>query len=136
MPAPLPLRPADAARAAAGGRAAALNALRGLAAHVCDDEGQRLLALAEDALNAIPETIAPTELPGDIGLAAQQTAERHLAACQEAYWQLEEGADVDVVDCPAVGPFDGCDTCIVREVLHAAWPILAEAAGLTDTASA
>jgi hypothetical protein len=26
------------------------------------------------------------------------------------------------------GPYDGCETCIVREVLHAAWPAMRELA--------
>lgn len=56
---------------------------------------------------------------------AQRAAETHLAACQEALWAEEEGTDVES---PALGPFCGCDTCIVREILHAAWPHLLELA--------
>ncbi len=38
-------------------------------------------------------------------------------ACAEA---LDEEED----DSPAWGPYCGCDTCVVREVLYAAWPIV------------
>jgi hypothetical protein len=65
----------------------------------------------------------------DFGYEAQKAAEAHLAACQEAYWELEDGEmSGEESDSPAVGPFCNCDTCIVREVLHAAWPFLLEAA--------
>lgn len=62
----------------------------------------------------------------DYGLEAQQAAEAHLAAIWE-YELADEGhPDVPIPDFAA--PFCGCDTCIVREVLHAAWPIIMEAA--------
>lgn len=48
--------------------------------------------------------------------AMQQAAELRLAACQEALYE-EEGAAT-----PSIAPFCGCDTCVVREVLDAAWP--------------
>lgn len=44
---------------------------------------------------------------------AQLAAETHLTLCVDA---LHDGAD----DSPAIRPFCGCDTCIVREVLFAA----------------
>ena len=65
----------------------------------------------------------------DYGMEAQQAAEKHLVACWEAMWCVEndeceiehpEGEHPN----PACGPFCGCDTCQVREVLHAAWPII------------
>jgi hypothetical protein len=56
---------------------------------------------------------------------AQKEAEKHLAACQEALWSEEETGRP--MDSPACAPFCGCDTCIVREVLWAAWEILEEA---------
>jgi hypothetical protein len=52
----------------------------------------------------------------------QRAAERHLAACEAALW------DENGVESPAIGPYCGCDTCTVREVLHAGWEAL-EAAG-------
>ena len=64
----------------------------------------------------------------DFGLEAQRAAEAHLAACQEALWDYESGEMQGEEDgSPASAPFCNCDTCIVREVLHAAWPIIVEA---------
>jgi hypothetical protein len=60
----------------------------------------------------------------DIGILAQRAAEKHLDACHEAMWAWEEGDDE--IESPASAPFCGCDTCIVREVLWAAWPIFQE----------
>jgi hypothetical protein len=60
----------------------------------------------------------------------QRAAEERLAACNERLWAEEEG-DVDVEHdgpYPAVAPYCGCDTCVVREVLDAAWPIMLRAA--------
>lgn len=65
-----------------------------------------------------------------MGVRAQQAAERHLAACQEALWAADQEPDVDKwPETPASAPFCGCDTCVVREVLYAAEPILEEANG-------
>jgi hypothetical protein len=47
----------------------------------------------------------------------QQIAEKHLAACNEALFAESE----DIPDSPSFGPYDGCDTCIVREVLMSVW---------------
>jgi len=52
---------------------------------------------------------------------AQRAAEARLFDCFEGLHDDEAGDS-------AVGPFCGCDTCIVREVLDAAWPWLFEAA--------
>jgi hypothetical protein len=49
----------------------------------------------------------------------------------EAKAQQAAEADLDDLPEPAeqpCGPFCGCDTCIVREVLDAAWPYLLELA--------
>lgn len=63
--------------------------------------------------------------------AAQRAGEERLAYCQA---QLYEDENPDP-PAPAPGegqepcaPFCGCDTCIVREVLDAAWPHLLELA--------
>jgi hypothetical protein len=57
---------------------------------------------------------------------AQAAAERRLAYCNAVMYADEDDADADVdVEFPdehAAGPYCGCDTCIVREVLDAAWP--------------
>jgi len=57
----------------------------------------------------------------DWGVLAQKAAEKHLAACNEALFAIEDGQEVES---PASAPFCGCDTCQVRETLYAAWPIL------------
>lgn len=59
----------------------------------------------------------------DWGMRMQDAAERHLAAVNDAYWREEEGEDVAS---PAFAPYDGCDTCVVREVLAGAWPVMVE----------
>lgn len=59
----------------------------------------------------------------DHGMAAQKAAEEHLDACWEAYWMEEVDGDEDVIS-PALAPFCGCQTCVVREVLYAAYPHL------------
>ena len=56
----------------------------------------------------------------DFGAEAQKAAEAHLAACQEAMFAMEEDVETEV-ESPASAPFCGCDTCVVREVLYAAW---------------
>lgn len=50
----------------------------------------------------------------------QRKAERHLDDCMEAMYALEEDPTANVSD-PAYGPFCGCDTCVVREVLSICW---------------
>lgn len=51
-------------------------------------------------------------------VAAQKAAEEHLAAC----WASLH--DEDVPEPETFSPFCGCQTCEVREVLHAAEPHL------------
>jgi hypothetical protein len=68
-------------------------------------------------LNAIDEHIA----------AAQKAAERRLAVGMAQVWGEEDDVVALELEPPAdpgelAGPFCGCDTCIVREVLDAAWP--------------
>lgn len=64
----------------------------------------------------------------DYGYAAQVAAEAHLDACEaseEAYEEaLMDGVDLDHIDTPASAPYCACQTCMVREVLYAAWPVL------------
>jgi hypothetical protein len=65
----------------------------------------------------------------DYGLEAQKAAELHLDACREAMEQWEEAGEIsEAVESPASAPFCGCQTCEIREVLYAAWPILLQAA--------
>lgn len=72
----------------------------------------------------------------DLEKAAQKAAEERLNAAYEQLWSEEDG-DVPREDSPewdAVGPFCGCETCIVREVLDAAWPYLKQLAAVVESA--
>ncbi len=60
----------------------------------------------------------------DAGLAAHDAAEQHLKACWEAFYAQEDCETDEVIASSAFGPFCGCDTCVVREVLAAAWPVI------------
>jgi len=64
--------------------------------------------------------------PDDIdwGMLAHRNASEHLAACMEALDREQGGEDVDS---PAIAPFCGCETCVVREVLYAGWGTIAQA---------
>lgn len=62
----------------------------------------------------------------DYGWLAQQAAEQHLDALNEAEERATDGEDVDWPDSAA--PYCGCQTCVIREVLHAAWPYLQQQA--------
>lgn len=53
--------------------------------------------------------------------ALQKLAEAHLDSCYEAMDGWDEGEDEDRAPSPAVGPFCGCTTCVVREVLTVAY---------------
>jgi len=60
---------------------------------------------------------------------AQSVAMAHLGACIEYEELMNETAleDFDKLpDNPAFGLWCGCDTCVVREVLHAAHPVFEE----------
>jgi hypothetical protein len=50
---------------------------------------------------------------------AQAVAEKHLEACYEALWWEETDGIGDAPESPAIAPFCGCTTCVVREVLFA-----------------
>lgn len=66
--------------------------------------------------------------------AAQKAAEERLNAAYERLWSEEDGEapHEDSPEWDEVGPFCGCDTCIVREVLDAAWPYLKELAAVVE----
>jgi hypothetical protein len=52
-------------------------------------------------------------------------AEKHLEQCFEALdYSEREDAYEDEVEDPSYGPFCGCSTCVVREVLLSALPAL------------
>jgi hypothetical protein len=60
---------------------------------------------------------------------AHKAAEEHLAACWQ--WmegeESEEGHEEPMVEPDQAGPFCGCQTCEIREILHAAEPHLRRA---------
>jgi hypothetical protein len=62
----------------------------------------------------------------DFYAAAHEVATKHIDACWAAFHASQEGDEE--VPSPASAPFDGCQTCETREVLHAAWPLLRLAA--------
>lgn len=65
----------------------------------------------------------------DVAERAQEAAEKHLAACNEALYDYDENGADATTESPSVAPYDGCDTCIVREVLYAAWTVIEEHVG-------
>jgi hypothetical protein len=62
----------------------------------------------------------------DHGHEAQKAAEAHLEALDECLFLEGQGDEPDWPE--SAGPYCGCQTCIVREALHAAWPHLRQAA--------
>jgi hypothetical protein len=66
----------------------------------------------------------------DLYLDVQRACEKHLAACFAALYaednMMDEPEPHDEVD--ILAPFCGCETCTVREVLHAARPYFARLA--------
>lgn len=58
----------------------------------------------------------------DFGVQAQQAAEEHIANCWS--WLRADETDESEGDSPAIGPFCGCTTCEVREILYASLPFL------------
>lgn len=59
----------------------------------------------------------------DWGHVAHQQAQTHLNECFDALDEADFG-DGEAGWPVTAGPFCGCVTCIVREVLHVAFPIL------------
>jgi len=70
--------------------------------------------------------------PHDFGIEAQKAAEHHLQNCaemldvEEQWGQGEAEGRKTMWDTEPIGPYCGCDVCIVREVLYAGWPIAEE----------
>ena len=82
-------------------------------------------------LAIIVETITGMKVPlaSDWGVQAQQAAEDHMTRVWAFFHAAEEGTETG--DDPAIGAFDGCQTCEVRETLYAALPFI-EAGLLRD----
>lgn len=65
----------------------------------------------------------PTHPDYDPGPAAQAAAEAHLEKVWTAFYEAEDG-DTDEPQSPESAPFCGCDTCITRETIAGAWPVI------------
>lgn len=62
----------------------------------------------------------------DYGHMAQAAAEKHLGELEECLSVESGGGEADWPE--TAGPYCGCETCIIREVLWAAWPYMRMAA--------
>ncbi len=62
----------------------------------------------------------------DWGQQAQAAAEKRLAYCNALEWDSDDMEGIEVSE--PCAPYCGCDTCVVREILDAAWPFLLQAA--------
>lgn len=66
----------------------------------------------------------------DWGREAHDAAVAHWDAC-EAWMDWYDGGEVKgerpAGGDPASAPYCGCQNCVVREVLYAAWPVIEEA---------
>ena len=69
------------------------------------------------------EDPAVTEWRETLDFAVQQAAEKHLEGCEAALAHAEGAWDEggQPPEDPSYAPYCGCTTCIVREVLTAAW---------------
>lgn len=74
---------------------------------------------------------AVADTPTDWGYQAQQAAEAHMDTLERWQEYYDEGEPEDERpegDPPeSAGPYCGCHTCVIRETLHAAWPVIEEA---------
>ena len=59
--------------------------------------------------------MSDSESAFDFEQRVQRKAEAHLTACEEAFYDEESDEH------PWYGPYDGCQTCVVREVLMSVW---------------
>lgn len=92
-------------------------------------DGTKGIRVTEQAPTEILDAIMDAQdddEPIDYGAEAQRAAEDHLAACWSAFHD-EEDEEGQPIESPASAPFDGCQTCEVREVLYAAYPHLEKA---------
>lgn len=69
----------------------------------------------------------------DPGLAAHQEAVAHLRELQEALWSEEDEEEEVLWPEGMTAPFDGCDDCVVREVLTVGIQSLIDAGAITVT---
>lgn len=59
----------------------------------------------------------------DIGLIAQRAAEKHIERLDGCLYDEQDGVP-DVQWPESAGPYCGCTTCQVREILWIVWPII------------
>lgn len=71
-----------------------------------------------------------TDALRELEQAAQRAAEARLRDVETRYYAEQEGDNDAWDDYEGDAPYCGCDTCLVREILHAAWPHLLELARL------
>jgi hypothetical protein len=65
----------------------------------------------------------------DLSMLAQRSAEERLHLAADLLFEENDGlADEHPAYAVLAGPYCGCDTCVVREVLDAAWPFLKQIA--------
>lgn len=97
---------------------------------VPDNNRSLMIAVAADILGR------SVTLEEDYGVQAQRAAENHLQSCNEWMEYYDEGesggAERPAGDDPSFAPYDGCETCVIREALFAAYPVLQE--GITADA--
>lgn len=65
----------------------------------------------------------------DWSVVAHQAAEDHLEECELWMSWFDEGepeGERPAGEDPSSAPYDGCQTCVIRETLHAAWPVIEE----------
>lgn len=63
----------------------------------------------------------------DYGYEAHRAAMQRWEALEAALSAEEVGEEPEWPE-DMFAPYDGCDDCVVREILHAAWPLLQLAA--------
>ena len=93
--------------------------------------GLDLDALPAAARETITRTLAMLtgdlsgrRMPADVGQRAHEAVTEHLSGCWEAMYREEQSDDpADWPESPACAPFCGCEDCVLRETLHAAWPV-------------
>lgn len=57
--------------------------------------------------------------PKEVGQVAHEAAMDHLRILYDLLEQENNGVEIDWSDTQAMAPFDGCQICVVREVLYA-----------------
>ena len=61
----------------------------------------------------------------ELQMLAQRSAEERLSLAVDSVWEDDPEHPAYAI---MAGPFCGCDTCVVREIIDAAWPFLKEIA--------